>query len=104
VHKIVAPILGIALAATLTGCGLGSRPSEDELADALRDPTNARNVSGLTTDDATIHCLAKALHDSDVSDEGLQAIVDNDADYEGNPDDADAVADLVPLLAACATG
>jgi hypothetical protein len=103
VHKILAPILGIALAATLTGCGLGGRPSEDELADALRDPTNYLTVSGITTDDETIHCMAKALHDSDVSDESLQAIVDNDKDYEGNPEDASAVADLQAAMAACAT-
>jgi hypothetical protein len=101
VRTFVAPILGLALAATLTGCLLGGRPSEDELADALRDPTNFVTVSGITTDDATIDCLAKALHDSDVSDESLQAIVDNDKSYGGNPDDADAVPALQAAMASC---
>ena len=103
-HKIVSAILGVTLAATLTGCILGGRPSEDELAEALRDPTNFITVSGVTTDEATIDCLAKALHDSDVSDEGLQAIVENDKTYGGNPDDMEAVAELLPAMAACVTG
>ncbi len=102
--KIVAPILWVALVATLTGCGLGGRPSEDELADALRDPTNFVSVAGLTTDEATIDCLAEAIHDSDVSDDSLQAIVDNDRTYGGNPDDADAVAGLQAAMATCLVG
>jgi hypothetical protein len=104
VKKIVASILWVALVVTLTGCGLWGRPSEDELADALRDPTNPISVAGITTDEATIDCLAKALHDSDVSDESLQAIVDGDPDYLGNPDDADAVPELQVAMAACVAG
>jgi ribosomal protein L12E/L44/L45/RPP1/RPP2 len=102
--RIVAPILWVALVATLTGCGLGGRPSEDELADALRDPTNVISVAGITTDEATIDCLAKALHDSDVSDESLQAIVDDDPSYAGNADDADALPGLQAAMATCVPG
>jgi hypothetical protein len=101
---MVAPLLGAALVAALTGCGLGGRPSEDELADALRDPTNFLTVSGITTDRATIDCLAEALHDSDVSDETLQAIVDNDATHIGEDEDEDEVADLQAAMADCVIG
>jgi hypothetical protein len=94
-------ILGVALLLALSGCLLGGRPSEDELAEALRDPTNVASIAGITTDEATIDCLAEALHDSDLSDESLQAIVDNDETFDGNPDDADALAGVVTAMTAC---
>ncbi len=34
-------------------------------------------------DDETIDCIAKAFHDSDLSDDALQAIVDGDEDFDG---------------------
>jgi hypothetical protein len=46
---------------------------------------------GLGLDEKQSDCVAEAFHDSDVSDETLQAIVDNDEDYEGNADDEDAL-------------
>jgi hypothetical protein len=56
------------------------------------------------TDDI-IDCIAKALHDSDVSDDALQAIVDNDEDYKGSSKDADALQEaLTKDLPKCITG
>jgi hypothetical protein len=79
------------LLAVLTACGGGGggRPSEDDIAKALKDGDNpagaAFGSSGL--DEKTIDCIAKAFHDSDLSDDALQAIVDGDEDYTGSKDD-----------------
>ena len=67
-------------------------------------PDQPHRRDSITTDEAIIDRLAKALHDSDVSDESLQAIVDGAPDYVGNPDDADAVPELQVAMAACVTG
>ena len=100
--KIVATFT---LLAVLTACGGGGggRPSEDDIADAMRD--NAE-FSQLTegAGDEVIDCLAKALHDSDLSDDALQAIVDGDEDYDEENEDAEALADAQADFAKCITG
>ena len=67
-------------------CGGADRPSADELSKAF------------TADDAVVpvpedfaDCVAEALVDSDISDDTLNAIVEQDADYEGSDDEADTV-------------
>ena len=55
------------------------------------------------SDDA-IDCIAKALHDSDLSDDALQALVDGDEDYKGDKDDSEAMLDAVSDFQKCATG
>ena len=102
--RTVAPTVCAILLAALTGCGLGGRPSEDDLAEALRDPSNFMSVAGLTTDEQIIDCLAKALHDSEVSDETLQAIVDNDRAQGGNDANADVVAAVQAAMLKCFMG
>ena len=47
---------------------------------------------------------AKALHDSDLSDDALQAIVDGDEDYDEENEDAEALADAQADFAKCITG
>ena len=107
--KIVATFTLLAL---LTACGGdgGGRPSEDDIAKALKDKDNAIGAAiastggGEVTDDI-IDCIAKALHESDVSDDALQAIVDNDEDYKGSDKDAEALQDAMTTdLAKCITG
>lgn len=87
VQLVAASLLSLTL---LTGCGGdgGGRPSVEELSTAFQDEDN---VMGLGLDEKQSDCVAEAFHDSDVSDETLQAIVDNDEDYEGNADDEDAL-------------
>ena len=76
------------LLAVLTACGGGGggRPSEDDIAKALKDEDNAgrcRRSARPASMTTTIDCIAKAFHDSDLSDDALQAIVDGDEDFDG---------------------
>ena len=71
------------LLAVLTACG-GGRPSVEEIAQGLKDSDDvAGTAPGVHIDDDVIDCLAKVLHDSDVSDEALRAMVDGSDDFEG---------------------
>ncbi|MFT4188417.1 MAG: hypothetical protein QM621_07520 [Aeromicrobium sp.] len=80
-------VAAVALLATTAACG--SRPSADELADALQE-----QAGHLVTPEAT-DCMAQALVDSDVSDETLRQIADGDfyvsdsmIEFPGSDDDA----------------
>ncbi len=79
------------LLAVLTACGGGGggRPSEGDIAKALKDDDNpvGQQFGASDIDDAAIDCIAKAFHDSDLSDDTLQALVDGDEDYEGDKDE-----------------
>lgn len=85
--------LGAALAAAvvlLAGCGGGGgRPSVDEISSLL---TEGGEIGGeeISFPEAQADCIAKAFHDSDLSDEALNAMVEKDEDYE--PSDADTKA------------
>ncbi|WP_244929039.1 hypothetical protein [Nocardioides sp. W7] len=74
-----------------TACGGEGRPSVDDLSKAFQDSDNVIG-SGLEKDQAD--CVAEAFHDSDISDETLQAIVDNDEDYKGDDGDEDALKEI----------
>jgi len=86
-----------ALLAVLTACGGddGGRPSTEDIAKALKDKDNAagKAFGSSAASDQVIDCIAKAFHDSDLSDDALQAIVDGDEDYEGDKDDQAVVDD-----------
>jgi hypothetical protein len=90
------------LALALSACGGGGgRPSTDEIADALRGEDNPFGALASDNDEA-IDCIAEALHDSDLSDEALQAIVDNDEDAEAEDGDEEALTDLQGEITDCA--
>ena len=92
--------------AVLTACGGGGgRPSEDDIAKALKDKDNAAGAAFQTvgTSDEIIDCVAKALHDSKLSDDALQAIVDGDGDYGADKEDSEAISGLTDDLIKCAT-
>jgi len=93
------------LLAVLTACGGsgGGRPSEGDIADAMKEN---EEFSQLTegAGDEIVDCIAKALHDSDLSDEALQAIVDGDENYDEEKEDAEALADAQADFAKCITG
>jgi hypothetical protein len=99
----------ITLLTVLTACGGGGgRPSTDDIAKALKDkgnPAGAAFGSSGAADDA-IDCIAKALHDSDLSDDALQALVDGKANYSSSKKDAEAVSDpdFIADIQKCATG
>ena len=84
-------VLSAAAAAALvltfaTGCGGGGgRPSVDEIADGIQGGTLGEDVT-----DEVATCVAKAFHDSDLSDDALQALADGDEDYKGSKEDAEA--------------
>ncbi len=101
--KIVAMFTLLAVLTACGGGGGGGRPSQDEIADAMKE--NAE-FSSLTegAGDEVIDCLAKALHDSDLSDDALQAIVDGDEDYDEENEDTEALADAQADFAKCITG
>jgi hypothetical protein len=90
------------LLAVLTACGGGGgRPSEDDIAKSLKTNSAFGDLSG-ASDDA-IDCIAKALHDSDLSDDALQAIVDGDEDYKADSDDTKAATEMVDDIGKCVT-
>ena len=91
------------LAFTLSACGGGGRPSTEDIADSLKSEDSAlSSVTSGATDDV-IDCIAKELHDSDLSDDALQALVDGDEDYDGSDDDRKAIEDIQDDLVTCAT-
>jgi hypothetical protein len=93
------------LLAVLTACGGGGRPSTDDIAKALKDKGNPNGVAiASAASDQAIDCIAKVLHDSDLSDDALQALVDGDSGFEGNKDDAAAIGKLTDDFAKCVTG
>lgn len=96
-------VASAALVLTLaTACGGGGRPSVDELSEALQSDDNVMGI-GLEADQAD--CVAEAFHDSDLSDDTLQAIVDQDEDYEGSDEDRDAMESIsTDSMAECMAG
>jgi hypothetical protein len=95
----------LTLMVVLTACGGGGRPSTDDIAKALKDEGNPNGVV-LASDasDEAINCIAEALEDSDLSDDALQALVDGDSGFEGDKDDAKAIAGLNDDFAKCING
>jgi hypothetical protein len=90
--------------AVLTACGGGGgRPSEGDIADAMKENAEFSQLTDGASDEV-VDCIAKALHDSDLSDDALQAIVDGDEDYDEDEDDTKALADASADFAKCITG
>ena len=73
----------------LVACGVG-RPDIDELASALQKPGSIIPVAAEQAD-----CVAQVLHDSDVSDETLTAIAENDADYSASSDEQNTLTQAI---------
>ncbi|WP_028644164.1 hypothetical protein [Nocardioides sp. URHA0020] len=90
--RVLSAAASAALVLTVaTGCGGdgGGRPSVDEIADGIQGGALGSDVS-----DKVATCVAKAFHDSDLSDDALQAIVDNDKDYKGSKEDTKALSSV----------
>lgn len=78
------------LVATLASACGGGRPSVDEVADGIKD-NSSQFGGGVDIDDEMAKCIAEAFHDSDLSDDALQAIADGDEDYEASDEDNEAM-------------
>ena len=89
--RILSGVATAALVLTFaTGCGGGGgRPSVDEVADGIQD--NMGESLGGDVSDKMAKCIAKAFHDSDISDDALQAIADGDEDYDPSKEDEKAL-------------
>lgn len=101
--KLVVAVAALAFTLSACGGGGGGRPSTDQIADSLKGEDSALGSVTTGASDAVIDCIAEELHDSDLSDEALQALVDNDDDYDGSDDDKKAVEDIQDDLVDCAT-
>jgi hypothetical protein len=93
-------VAGLALALSACG-GDAERPSVDEIEKAMKQEDNVLNAFTIDAEDSVVTCMAEALHDSDVSNEALQAIVDNDEGYDGSSDDEKAIEDVTGDLLDC---
>ena len=87
--------LGAVLAAavmTLAACGgsAGGRPSVDEISAVFQEGSEIGGEEFSLPEDQA-DCVAKAYHESDISDEALNAIVEKDEDYEASEDDQKAL-------------
>jgi hypothetical protein len=108
-HRL-STVVAAGLLLLATGCG-GSgdgdgadRPSTGELATAIQEggENGMFGDTGAKLDQDAADCMAKALHDSKISDEALQAIVDGDEDYEASKADEDAASSVVVEVQKCA--
>lgn len=79
----------LALSTVLTACG-GGTPSKDDLVSQLKEAS---------LDDKTAECVADKLLDSDLSDDELNAIADDDK----SDLDSDEVAEVTDAVAKAAT-
>ena len=85
-HRAIA---GTMVLLAIAACGAG-RPDIDELATALQKPDSIVPVTAEQAD-----CVAQVLHDSDVSDETLTAIAENDAEYSASSDEQNALTQAI---------
>lgn len=87
--------IGAALLMLTSACGGGGeRPSATEISEALQG-----SESVIPVPDAAADCVAKVFHDSDLSDETLRAIVENDEDYEGSDEEEEILRGLTTTVA-----
>lgn len=104
---LAALILPATMSLALGACGSSSssgRPSTEDISDSLQHGKAASLFdSGTALPATTADCMAKALHDSKLSDKTLQALVDGDKDYKGSKADATALSDLGSTMSSCVT-
>jgi hypothetical protein len=100
----------LALLPLATACGVvddarpgeDGRPSVQAIAGAIKDPGNSfHQAFAMFGDDTALDCVAEALHDSDLSDDALRALVDDDTDFAYNKGDDKALGDVTDEMASC---
>jgi hypothetical protein len=89
----------IVAALSLSACGGGDdRPSKDELAKQL---TSKDNGLGAALTKKQANCVAQAILDSKISDEGMKALAKGDKDYKPSKADIKAQADVTDDVTKC---
>jgi hypothetical protein len=99
--RLVAAALVVGSLGSLAACGGsgGGRPSADKLADAMSGDSSFGSL-----DKEVVACMAKAFHDSDLSDGFLQALADKKDDYKPSDKDAKAMTSVTTAAAkSCVT-
>lgn len=84
---VVASVLLLA-----TGCG--SRMSAEEIEEKFNTGIGPLAAAAAREDDETTRCLAEVMHDSNLSDEALVAMVNGQMDFAGDEGDTLAVYEL----------
>lgn len=96
----------VAVLLAVSGCG-GSdveRPSQEDVVKGLSP--GGKDLLGINSqpvNEEGIDCAAKALVDSDLSNEALKAVIEGDEDFEGSNDDAKALTAVTGKVTECAT-
>lgn len=99
--KLIASAALVLVLATACG-GDDGRPSADEISSAMQDNAEEFLGSADIPDDAIDwDCFGQAYYDSDVSDETLRAMVDQDEDYDPSDDDQAALVDVASSSTDC---
>lgn len=92
----------VSIIVATSACGAG-RPSVDDLSASILKQGESLGVTEESAD-----CIAEKVHDSDISDDTLNKIVDGDIDVTGvsavPQDDADAFEALTDDVTTCITG
>ncbi len=94
--------LAISLLLVTSGCGSSSRPSADDISNALRKGTDS--VLGSASANLTkkaADCVGKVFVDSKLSDAALKAIVAGDKKYKPSASDTAAINGLATKIVAC---
>jgi hypothetical protein len=103
-RKVLAVVLGAALLTTVSGCGGGGgRPSSAEISASLQQEARTGSDAILkgSIDKHAADCMGQVLHDSDLSDDALRAVVDGDEKYDASKADKQAMAKVAPDFVNC---
>jgi hypothetical protein len=90
-------VAALTLTSACGGGGGGDRPSQDKLAAQLKKSTNGA-ITGKQAD-----CAAKAIIDSDLSDEAVKAVAENDTKYKPTDQDTKAQGEVSKEIGKCIT-
>lgn len=97
--------LACAMLLATSACGGGGRPSTDDVAKALLKGGEDSVLGSVSArlDQKTADCIAQALVESKISDNGLRALVDGDKDFKGSKQDEAALTAAAGEMTTCMT-
>ncbi|MBM9462832.1 hypothetical protein JL108_05175 [Aeromicrobium sp. YIM 150415] len=97
--KTAAAVSTAVLVGSLAACGGSDRPSQQEIADSL---SSGDSALGTAVPEEAADCFAKVFHESDLSDDALQSLIEGDEDFEASDEDKEAAEDVqTDLLEEC---
>ena len=79
------------LGGSRAACGGSDRPSQDEISEALASGDSAL---GSAIPEEGADCFAKVIHESDLSNDAIQALVDGEDDFDASDEDKEAAEGL----------